>query len=695
LSLLDVDKNLLCEAESQGPEGKITPGNDPSSLVHYALRYASFGWPVLALHGTRTDGTCTCGKSDCKSPGKHPLGGAGVADATTDADRLSTLFAANPKANIGVALPEGIVAIDIDPRNGGNETWDDFVSRSGIGMVDTVEAITGGGGRHLLFSVPPESSLSGKLGPGVDVKHAGGYIVVEPSMHASGNRYEWEASSGPSDVPVVPAPEPLLKAISRPDFGLTRNRIHLAATYQTTPEQIEELRSALLYIDHDDRETWIKAGHALASLGEVGFLLWDEYSQRSDKYRADDQHQRWVGFHSPKASYRSVFGMAQDRGWKNPMKAKPAVEVDPAEDERSSLSDVADLVKDIKPIQWLVRDLVESETLMLTYGQPGTAKSFLEVHRACCVATGTSFFGRQVNKGKVIYVAGEGHNGLARRFRAWEIENHTRLPRGVLYKSESAVDMLSEKAVSKLARHIEEVATDGHVALVVIDTLARNFGGGDENSTEDMSKFITLVDIHIRQRFGCVVIIVHHSGKNVLAGARGSSALLAAVDAAYEMIREGDAMVLSCKKMKDAEKADDMIFKLRTVVLDGVTDDRGGEVTSAVLDLQEDKMSVEVGKDSSKRPISVRDVLLVLAKGGLTKRELAAALICSDSTAQRIATKMSDLGMVSKTDAGYTATAEALAGLSRTGACLLQQDMLVWKRTVSTGPAEVSTVPMQ
>ena len=72
----------------------------------------------------------------------------------------------------------------------------------------------------------------------------------------------------------------------------------------------------------------------------------------------------------------------------------------------------------VNPIDWLVADYLEQNTLAVLYGGPGKGKSFFAIDLACCVATGTPFHDQAVRQGAVFYIAGEGHQGLARRLRA-------------------------------------------------------------------------------------------------------------------------------------------------------------------------------------------------------------------------------------------------------------------------------------
>lgn len=167
------------------------------TTLDHALAYAARGWPILPL----------------QPRGKAPLGALvphGVKDATTDAATVRAWWAARPDANIGIATGGRFFVLDVDPRHGGEESLADLVAQHGD-LPATVECLTGGGGRHLYFAWPAGAQrLAGKLGPGLDLKGAGGYVVAPPSVHPNGRSYTWEVGGHPDDVPIAPAPRWLL-----------------------------------------------------------------------------------------------------------------------------------------------------------------------------------------------------------------------------------------------------------------------------------------------------------------------------------------------------------------------------------------------------------------------------------------------------------------------------------------------------
>lgn len=180
------------------------------AALHYATQY---GWRVFPLHSVDASG-CSCGREQCHGPGKHPRTARGCTDATTDAAQIRAWWAQWPDANVGVATGGGLVVLDIDPRSGGDDALVDLRRRLGA-LPDTVECLTGGGGRHIYLAVPCEvRNSAGVLGAGVDVRGDGGYVVAPPSVHASGKSYAWEASSRPDEVDVEPAPPAWLEALA-------------------------------------------------------------------------------------------------------------------------------------------------------------------------------------------------------------------------------------------------------------------------------------------------------------------------------------------------------------------------------------------------------------------------------------------------------------------------------------------------
>ena len=216
--------------------------------------------------------------------------------------------------------------------------------------------------------------------------------------------------------------------------------------------------------------------------------------------------------------------------------------------------------------EFLIENLIETDSLGLFFGDPGCGKSFLAVDLGLSVASGTPFHGRKVKRGPVFYIAGEGHNGLARRFEAWSRKRGVPLQDVPLFKSNRAaqfLDAASAKAVAEAVRTLAE--QHGAPTLIEIDTLARNFGLGDENSTADVGAFVAAID-DLRAQFPeCVIVIIHHSGHTDKQRARGAMALKGALDFEYRLEKSDATIRLTNTKMKDAEPPAPIAFTLEGV----------------------------------------------------------------------------------------------------------------------------------
>jgi putative DNA primase/helicase len=168
-----------------------------NQFLEAALKYAKSGWHVFPL----------------KPRDKVPITSHGFKDAGDHSEELKHWWTENPLANIGLACgPTGVVVIDLDVKEDGPENWAELVSRLGIDD-NTATCLTGGGGQHIYFRKPQNINIPSsirKLGPGIDVKAEGGYVVLPPSNHPNGKRYEWEVSHHPDNCPILPLPQALI-----------------------------------------------------------------------------------------------------------------------------------------------------------------------------------------------------------------------------------------------------------------------------------------------------------------------------------------------------------------------------------------------------------------------------------------------------------------------------------------------------
>jgi hypothetical protein len=184
-----------------------------------ALAFAKHGMAVFPLHyPVGTDKLiCSCGRLCGRDAAKHPYGKLakdGVNSATLDPGVIKHWFGyVVPDANLGVAC-DRLVVLDIDPRHDGDQTL--AALEHECALPQTWRTLTGGGGEHIIFSCPDGVSIKNyspttgsipPLGPGIDIRARGGYIVAPPSRHINGRRYEFSVDHHPQDTPLAPLPE--------------------------------------------------------------------------------------------------------------------------------------------------------------------------------------------------------------------------------------------------------------------------------------------------------------------------------------------------------------------------------------------------------------------------------------------------------------------------------------------------------
>ena len=214
------DSEMGRPAVGQRAESETEPGmrsfefytcQPPEPLAEAAIFYASCGLPVFPLHHAKGD-WCSCGEAlwgrhgDLvhSQVGKHPIPRHGFQDATKNPVLVARWWSHFPTANIGVptGTPIGLLVVDMDPKNGGDQTLCRLQADHPFPPTYTVR--TPSGGLHFYFSTlgvdPPLRSSAGRLGLGIDTRGDGGYIVVPPSRTPNG-LYSVEDAVMPSPIP--------------------------------------------------------------------------------------------------------------------------------------------------------------------------------------------------------------------------------------------------------------------------------------------------------------------------------------------------------------------------------------------------------------------------------------------------------------------------------------------------------------
>lgn len=222
---------------------------------------------------------------------------------------------------------------------------------------------------------------------------------------------------------------------------------------------------------------------------------------------------------------------------------------------------------------WVIDNFLSTDSLSTIFGSSGIGKSFMALDMGFAVAAGLPWHGNAIKQGSVFYIAGEGGDGIKKRLLALEKHYGVSLDDIPFYTSNSSADLSNETMVQYLH---ELIKREHRVSprLIIIDTLARNIGEFDENSNKEMGTLINLLDRHLRVPFKANVMLIHHTGKDTSRGARGASALRAALDQEFLLKKKGQMIEFSCTKMKDSFEPESKLFSLKEIKINPLSSSR-------------------------------------------------------------------------------------------------------------------------
>ena len=540
----------------------------------------TYEFAIFPIHGTKDDGTCTCNNPKCTNIGKHPATPDGFKSASKDIEKVKRLWAGRKGLNVGVATGEasGIFVVDIDSAEG-------EIELAKIVTLPSTYTVTTGRGKHLYFKYPKDKKIKNgaHVIPGVDIRGTGGYVVGAGSAHRSGKIYE---CVNPLEK-FAEAPQELFDLIYK-DRAVTQPLIDTSPKLNLSNNDgwsDADVLDHLSYISPNMKreDGWIAVGMALKQEGQP-FEVWDNWSSSGATYDPHEMRKVWNGFNNGGGvTYGTVVELAKQGGWKPKKYEKPIKPVaTPAQDiideETGEVTQAkpkskmyyikgSEIVYEPKS-RALVQDFMDMGAMSVVYGESNCGKTFFMSDVAYHVAEGKRWREKRVEGGIVVYVALEGLSGIKERVQAYKNDTGATLENFLVMPC--AFDFLdAEGDVADFLALLEEIKNiEGDVKLIVIDTLARAMGGGDENSGEDMGMLVRHADA-IREVSGAHICFVHHSGKDKARGSRGHSSLRAAVDTEAEVSREEEVDYSTVKTVKQREMSmgEDMHFELKKVSL--------------------------------------------------------------------------------------------------------------------------------
>ena len=425
-------------------------------------------------------------------------------------------------------------------------------------LPETFTSKTQSGGYHYYYKGFGRNSAGNKLGPGLDTRGQGGFVVAPCS---SGYAVE-------KDLPVAGVPEWVIDLVGRPPAKKERTDlenvildlpvdIDRATSYLQTAEPAIEgnygdtltYKTACQVRDFGISEE--KCLELMLPWNDTCSPPWDLEDLEVKVANAYEYAENSLGALSPDVVFAEFI--------------EPAA---PAEDDELFIDGTEFIAQSMK-IDYLIRRLIETPSTGLIFGPSTVGKTFVSLDMALSIACGTSWLDGAAQQGIVVLFVGEGRQGLKRRIKAWLKHYGLTLPPNSLKISTKRIEF-SRAGVMAAAAKLQSIheKTGKPIRACFIDTLARHIpSGADENSAKDIGAFINAVD-WLRDRFNCVAAVVHHTGKKNPEISRGSSALRGAMDWEFRVEGEGDIRSIVWTKQKEIRLPKPSSFRLEVVDLE-------------------------------------------------------------------------------------------------------------------------------
>jgi hypothetical protein len=423
-----------------------------SSIITAALAWGRQGAKIIGLHGIDDSDSCTCRNSRCRSPGKHPIAELfpkGQHSATNNAATIRRAFRRYPRANLGVILPPGLVALDVDGPEGAT-------TFKRLDLPSTLTVQTGRGTHHYFLTAQPISKRRANLDH-VDLKDdQSGYIVVPPSRHHSGKRYRWLK-------PITPI-------------------AYLPASSLESLQQPESVRVQF------GREGMIRAGGRNNELAKIGGSL------------------RFRGLsHS---AIRAALQAINNAACTPPLDSEEVDRIASSIAKYETASEAAfgwlDDVEESEP-QFLAYPYIVKGALTVLDGNMGQGKSTFTCAIAAAVTTGKPPpFVKEVQKGSVLFMSAEDDASRVlkpRLIRAGADTSKVRFQQEPFSLDERGLMMLRQ-----------ELAANTPAFVVIDPIIAFMKDGADGNKAAETMHFMVQID-QLAKDFDAAILIVRHLRK--------------------------------------------------------------------------------------------------------------------------------------------------------------------------------------
>jgi hypothetical protein len=443
--------------------------------------------------------------------------------------------------NANWAMPTGstgFTVVDLDPRNGGYESFEQLQQSLGP-MPDTLRSATGGGGQHLFYTHPLGFVIPSKRGwmPGVDIKSDAGYVILPESRHISGGQYYWLNLDvlPPTELPAIIAKMILDRSVSSVGGGIGSD---LAST-------------AKMILDRPDASTSGGFGSDLASTADI--LMGVPEGERDDTlFRWACRLRRQVGdggrrivelavldaaarctppFPPQEALRKVESAWQQDHSDSFDDWPRSWAEQGEIETQRLNLKRGPEIRNWERP-EMLIENVLPPGALFQVFGQTGEYKSFVALSMIGAVANGIPWLGHEVNQsGHAALILGEGGFDLSERLSSWLHGNPGTTDDRMLFSVEEGLDLMDQQQVDQIIEDLLELANNWK--LIIFDTQADHMPNGDEDKAKDFTVIKKALQ-RIAHATGAAVGVVHHTGWDD-SRERGSSRQRQALDVVMQI----------------------------------------------------------------------------------------------------------------------------------------------------------------
>lgn len=496
--------------------------------------------------------------------------------ATRDTKKITEWFE-QTNYNIGINTGKfgdgsgSLCVLDVDVKNGKNgdaSLKNLFQNRT---LPETMESLTPTGGRHIIFTTKtPLRNGVNILGQGIDIRATGGYIV------ASGSSIDGKSYRAVNGLPLAPLPSWLEDKLARKPSKPKVKQTAKNAVSIDKPHHIERGISYLKNIapavegQGGDNHTVVVANQ----LGDFGVgpekayeLLLENWNPRCVppwaredlKVKVDsayDSRLSTIGCLTGEYQFCDVSAFISNDNRRENTGIASKFYTDVKSTANIKIYTIREML-DRPPPSFLIDGLLPETGVAVLAGKSGDMKTFLAVSLGCSVATGIDFGSRATKRKSVLFMLNEGQAGIGARAKAWmdhlgyqELDN--------VHVMEDTPDLMQSGSVDQF---IGDIDCEGlRPGLIIIDTFSKATVNGDDNNANDMTRAFVNAN-RFANKFGALVLLIDHIGKESKRGVRGSSAKYGAADMVGIVKKTGSSVQLTIVKQKEAEDGFTLTFR--------------------------------------------------------------------------------------------------------------------------------------